>query len=414
VTRYRTGETLIFVVATTLMVVHALDDAVVHRQAGVGLSQHALAAVISVCAGLAGVVAFPRLRPGLRAALSFGFGVLALVNGLLHLRHVTLDGPAASDVTGVLAAGAGAVLIGLAIAIPWRHRGEGAATPKRRWAHRAVAVPVGLVAAIVVLGPIAIAITETHKYREPVGAAPSAAYERVGFSATDGLDLAGWYRPSRNGAAVLLVHGGGGDRTGAQAHAQLLARHGYGVLLYDARGRGDSEGSPNSYGWGWEKDAAGALDFLGRRGDVEPGRIGALGLSTGADILIDTAARRDDIAALVTDGAAALSFEDWHRLRAVDIAEPSGWVMFSAIRVLSGDSPGPALEDQVARIASPLLLISAGHDVERDFNVDFAHAASAPVEHWNLPEAQHTAAIRQRPAEYERRVVAFFDRALLR
>jgi hypothetical protein len=146
---------------------------------------------------------------------------------------------------------------------------------------------------------------------------------------------------------------------------------------------------------------------------VERGRIGALGLSTGADILIDTAARRDDISALMTDGAAALSFEDWHRLRAVDIAEPSGWVMFSAIRVLSGDSPGPALEDQIARIASPLLLISAGRDVEREFNVAFAHAARAPVEHWNLPEAQHTGAIRQRPAEYERRVVTFFDEALL-
>jgi uncharacterized protein len=414
VTRYRSGEALVFLVATTVMVVHALDDAFLHRQAGVGLSQHALAAFISVCAGVAGIVAFPRLRPGLRAVLSFAFGALALVNGLLHVRHIALDGPAASDLTGVLAAGAGAVMIGLAIAIPWRHRGEGAATSKRRWMHRAVAVPVGLVAAIVVLGPIGIAITETHKYREPVGAAPSAAYAPVAFSASDGLDLAGWYRPSRNGAAVLLVHGGGGDRTGAAAHAQLLARHGYGVLLYDARGRGESEGSPNSYGWGWEKDAAGALDFLKGRDEVEPGRIGALGLSTGADILIDTAARRHDVAALVTDGAAALSFEDWHRLRGVTVAAPSGWVMFSAIRVLSGDSPGPALEDQVARIASPLLLISAGHDVERDFNVDFAHAARAPVEHWNLPEAKHTGAIRQRPAEYERRIVAFFDDALRR
>jgi uncharacterized protein len=413
-TRYRSGETLVFVVAATLMGVHALDDAFVHRQAGVGLGQHAVAGAISLAAALAGVAAFPRLRPGLRAALSFGFGALALVNGLLHLRHITLDGPADSDLTGVLAAGAGAVMIGLAIAIPWRHRGEGAATSKRRWAHRAIAVPAGLVAAIVVLGPIGIAITETHKYREPIGAAPSAAYERVEFSATDGLDLRGWYLPSRNGAAVLLVHGGGGDRTGAAAHAQLLARHGYGVLLYDARGRGESEGSPNSYGWGWEKDAAGALDYLERRADVQAGRIGALGLSTGADILIDTAARRHDIAALVTDGAAALSFEDWHRLRSVDLAEPSGWVMFNAIRVLSGNAPGPPLEDQVARIASPLMLISAGHDVEREFNVAFAHAARAPVEHWNVPEAGHTAAIRQRAAEYERRVVAFFDAALHR
>jgi hypothetical protein len=414
VTRYRAREALVFVVATVLLTVHALDDAFVHPGPGLGLGQHALAGAISIVAAIAGIALFPVLRPGLRAALSFSFGALALVNGLLHVRHITLSGPAASDLTGVLAACAGAVMIGLAIAIAWRHRGEGAATSKRRWVGRAVAVAAGLVAVIVVLGPIGMAITETHKYREPIGAAPTAAYERVEFSATDGLDLRGWYLPSRNGAAVLLVHGGGGDRTGAAAHAQLLTRHGYGVLLYDARGRGESEGSPNSYGWGWEKDAAGALDYLERRADVQAGRIGALGLSTGADILIDTAARRHDIAALVTDGAAALSFEDWHRLRSVDLAEPSGWVMFNAIRVLSGDAPGAALEDQVARIASPLMLISAGHDVEREFNVAFAHVARAPVEHWNLPEAQHTGAIRQRPAEYERRVVSFFDATLLR
>ena len=40
-----------------------------------------------------------------------------------------------SDVTGVLAAAAGLVLIGLAAAIPWLHRGTG------RWLGRALAVP---------------------------------------------------------------------------------------------------------------------------------------------------------------------------------------------------------------------------------------------------------------------------------
>ena len=142
------------------------------------------------------------------------------------------------------------------------------------------------------LGPIAMGVGATHKWREPVGAPPSAAYEDVTFRASDGLELAGWYHPSRNGAAVLVVHGGSSDRKGSVAHAKLLARHGYGVLLYDARGRGESEGSENNYGWDWSKDIAGALDFLERRDDVEPGRIGAVGLSTGADALIDVAAER--------------------------------------------------------------------------------------------------------------------------
>ena len=332
--------------------------------------------------------------------------MLALVNGAMHVGHINADGLGGGDATGVLAAVAGVVLVGLAVAIPWKHRGDGT----RR--SRAVAVPAALLASVVVLGPMAMGVSGTHKWREPVGAAPSADYEDVRFEASDGLELAGWYRPSRNGAAVLVVHGGSSDRKGSVAHARLLARHGYGVLLYDARGRGESEGSENNYGWDWSKDIAGALDFLEHRDDVEPGRIGAVGLSTGADALIDVAAERPDIAALVTDGAAAGSFEDWHRLRGDELGAAPGWVMFSTIRVLSGDPPSRPLEDQMRGIAAPTLLISAGTAEEREFNVLYDEAAGASVEHWNLPDAVHTHAIRSHRDDYERRVVSFLDVAL--
>jgi hypothetical protein len=39
----------------------------------------------------------------------------------------------------------------------------------------------------------------------------------------------------------------------------MLARHGCGVLLYDARGRGRSEGTQNAWGWGWPRDVEGAI-----------------------------------------------------------------------------------------------------------------------------------------------------------
>jgi pimeloyl-ACP methyl ester carboxylesterase len=184
------------------------------------------------------------------------------------------------------------------------------------------------------------------------------------------------------------------------------------VLLYDARGRGESDGSENNYGWDWAKDVAGALDFLMARGDVDADRIGALGLSTGADVLLEVAADRTDIAALVADGAAAGSFEDWDRLRETELGTVPGWMMFTTIRVLSGDPPGPALEDQVRRITSPTLLVSAGTAEEREFNELYDAAARGPVEHWNLPGAQHTHAIHTEPELYDRRVVGFFDRAL--
>jgi uncharacterized protein len=410
--RHRDGEALVFAAATAVALVHALDDAFVHRGPGLGLGQHALAGAIAIAAAVGAILAFPRVRPGLRAALAFSFGALALVNGATHAIHVGRYDAAGADLTGVAAAAAGVVLVALAAAIPWRHRDRRGVVPRgRRWARRAGAALGGLLGLVLVLGPIGMGVVATHKWREPIGAAPPA-FADVRFRASDGLELAGWYRPSRNGAAVLVVHGGSSDRNGAIGHARMLARHGYGVLVYDARGRGRSEGRENNYGWDWPKDVAGALEFLRRRDDVDPTRIGALGLSTGADVLIEVAATRRDIAAVVADGTAAASYEDWHRLRGTEMGAVPGWVMFTTVRVLSGDRPGPALEDLAPRIDAPTLLVSAGTAEEREFSDLYERAAGGRIAHWNLPDARHTRAIHSHRAEYERRVVGHFDAAL--
>lgn len=409
-------ETTAFRAATAVAILHALDDAFLNRQPGVDLDQHALAAVISLAAGTGAVVAFPRLRPGFRAAISFMFGVLAIVNGALHVRHISLDGAAASDYTGVLALAAGVVLVLLGLAIPFLHHGEGARTRARRWVYRLVAVVAGALAVYVFLFPTSLAIIQTHKYREPIGSPPSAAYQTVSFTSSDGLELSGWYHPSRNRAAIIVIHGGGGDRTGAVRHAELLARHGFGALVYDSRGRGESEGSPVGFGWGWPKDVAGALAFLRERPDVDPERIGGLGLSRGADVLIQVAAEDRDLKAVVADGATGGSFADYRNLGEEAEGAPFYLTMYTAARVFSGSSPGEPLKELVARISpTPLLLISTGGSLpaERDFNRIYAKAAREPVELWDLPEVNHTAAIRERPEEYQRRVVRFFDNALL-
>jgi pimeloyl-ACP methyl ester carboxylesterase len=172
---------------------------------------------------------------------------------------------------------------------------------------------------------------------------------------------------------VILVHGGGSDRTGSRAHAELLARHGFGVLLYDSRGRGESEGRPNGAGWGWDKDVAGALTFLGKREDVDPDRIGALGLSTGANVLLEVAAERKDLNAVVADGAGMRSCADFRALDggAVWLGALVFCTMFAVQRVFSGSSPGKPFKDLVARLApTPLLLIAGGRgQFERDFKI---------------------------------------------
>ena len=72
-------------------------------------------------------------------------------------------------------------------------------------------------------------------------------------------------------------------RSGPQKHARMLIRHGYGVLLFDRRGEGASEGEPNAFGWTGDRDLHAAAAFLRSRRDVDAERIGAIGLSVGGE-----------------------------------------------------------------------------------------------------------------------------------
>ena len=406
--RFRTPDAAVFGGAVGVALVHVLDDAVWHRGPGVGLGAHALLAAVAVLAGVAAVAAFGRVRPGARSALAAAVAVPALANGARHVMHVVDEGPAGGDVTGLAAAAAGLTLLGLAATIPWRHRAE----RPGRWRTRALATVAGLAAAVGLALPVTLGIVETHAQRSDIGEPPSPAYQDVSFRATDGLRIAGWFLPSRNGATVIAIHGGGSDRRGPLDHVKMLASHGYGVLVYDARGRGESEGSPNSYGWGWQKDAAGALAYLRSRRDVDPERIGALGLSSGADTVIDLAAHHPELAAAVSDGGAMRTFEDIRRTYGLSLDSAPGWILFRTVAALSTDGAPEALVDLVGRTRSPLLLISAGTRDELDFNLDFARAGGPATEHWNLPDSSHTQPIRTHRGEYERRVIAFLDREL--
>ena len=81
-----------------------------------------------------------------------------------------------------------------------------------------------------------------------------------------------------------------------------------------------------------------------------------------------------------------------------------GWIMFKTMEVLSGDPQSPALEDRVRRLRQPMLMVSAGTAEEYEFGVLYDRVGNANVEHWNLPDATHTAAIRQEAKPYEARV----------
>ncbi len=106
-------------------------------------------------------------------------------------------------------------------------------------------------------------------------------YEDVVMFAADGVTPRGWYIPSQNGAAIIALHGAGGNRTQLVRLAQFLAQAGYGVLLFDLRAHGESDGTlfPMTDD---SQDVAPVVAYLQGRQDVDPERIGAVGLSLGA------------------------------------------------------------------------------------------------------------------------------------
>jgi hypothetical protein len=135
--------------------------------------------------------------------------------------------------------------------------------------------------------------------------------------------------------------------------------------------------------------------------------------------MIEAAGESDGLKALVSEGAGIRSIrEAWAipdtrtRLEATLVHA----AVTPAVALFSNTLPPPSLEDLSAEIAPrSLLLIYAkpGSGGEAELNEVFYDAAREPKTLWLVPGADHTDGIEAEPAEYERRVVGFFDRALL-
>jgi len=87
--------------------------------------------------------------------------------------------------------------------------------------------------------------------------------------------------PSQNGTAIIAAHARNGNRTGMIYHADFLAKHGYGVLLFDLRGHGESQGKCGSTA-GRSSGYFGCAGLPAEPAGREANRIGALGLSRAA------------------------------------------------------------------------------------------------------------------------------------
>ena len=393
---------------------HLFDDAFIQPEAGTSAGDHLISGGLMVGVLALFAALYPRLRQAARGWLALSVGLLAFGAGLAVPGYQTThDGPSGSDFTGLVAAMGGLLLALIGVALIWASR----RTDGRWWwrvVRRAAIGVAAVVLAFQVLFAAGYAYVITHLPRESVAAADlGAPHQEVTIRTDDGLDLAGWYVPSRNGAAIVIVHG----RIKTIEHSRMLVRHGYGVLLFDSRGRGESEGDPSMLAWEGERDVRAALEFLKAQPDVDPNRIGGLGLSVGGETLLQTAAHTEDLRAIVSEGAGIRSVKEYAELPSSLekwIGLPHVAMLTAATALYTGGMPPGNLMDLVERIAPrPVLLIHAGPGQGGEIlNADYAEAIGESATVWEINGGGHMKALKEHPAEYEQRVIAFFDQAL--
>ncbi|MGA2652342.1 MAG: alpha/beta fold hydrolase [Terracidiphilus sp.] len=244
-------------------------------------------------------------------------------------------------------------------------------------------------------------------------------------TAEDGVTLRAWsLRPANgNGDAVILLHGVADNRMGMLGYADLLLRHGFAVLLPDARAHGQSGGDVVTYGAKEAGDVRRWFDWVEQADG--PRCVDGLGNSMGAAVLLESLRTTPGFCAVVAESPFAnfreASFDrmgqwtgtaPWFGRTMLRPAVETG-ILYSRLRYgvdLGRDSP----EDAVAASKVPVLLIHGKRDDNLPaYNSEMILARSRSrgnaVALWEPAEAGHTGAARAEPEEYERRVVGWFE-----
>ena len=222
--------------------------------------------------------------------------------------------------------------------------------------------------------------------------------EAVRFESSDGMMLSGWWMPPagyRASAgpmpAVVHAHGNAGNVESHAGISSFLTSYGFGVLVFDYRGYGASDGGRGDLRRErLVEDTIAAVRYVRSREDVDASRVGLMGQSLGVSFAATAAARLGDVPAV----ALVSGFASWKGI-ARDHAGVFGTMLMRG---------GVDTRDAMARLgATPVLVVHGTadeivpvHHAERI--VDAARSAGVPVEQILLDGARHNDAPEMHPA----------------
>ena len=289
-----------------------------------------------------------------------------------------------------------------------------------------LAILVGIVAIKWALHPARRVMRPPDEARaEAIAESNHAQLEEVSVLADDGARLRGWsMRPLNwNGNAVILLHGQSDNRAGMLGNAGLLLRHGYAVLLPDARAHGASGGDLATYGVLEADDLRRWFDWL-RQSETQH-CIDGLGESMGAAQLLASLREIHGFCAVVAESPFA-SFREASYDRLGEKLGTGPWAGRTLLRpaVEAGilyarwkygvDLELASPENAVAASTTPVLLFHG----KRDTNLPPRHSETIQAKNstcypqvalWEPAEAGHCGAAGAEPKEYERRLIDWFE-----
>lgn len=235
-------------------------------------------------------------------------------------------------------------------------------------------------------------------------------YQDVTLITKDELKLSAWYTPPKNGAVILIAHGYNDNRP--ESLYVMFAKHDYGVLTWDFRAHGDSEGDISTLGYYEQIDVEAALDFALAQEGVET--IGAWGGSMGASTVLLTASKRNEIKAVVADSAFP-SLEDVLRLNMpIEFLHP--FVLFFSEYQTGAQIEDVNIENVIGQISPRAVFIIDGWQggaVAMNSPYRLYNSANEPKELWVEDGVPHLGMFSNNPKRYENRVINFFDTWLL-
>ncbi len=246
----------------------------------------------------------------------------------------------------------------------------------------------------------------------------------VEFDGRGGERLSGWFVPPPAEVAtpwpvVLLVYGYGGYKEQMAGYAQFVHDAGFASFMFDMRGSGLLRDKAVTLGYKERWDMLDAARYLRTRDDVDPNRMGALGVSMGGATALLAAEADPAIRAIVADSAYA-RLQDMVRpgLRTF-IGTPA--MLFAPLIVRFAEMMLGIKSNQVqpavsaSKLGNRALFVIHGADdplTNPESATEIFRAASGPRELWVVPDCGHALGPAVSPDEYKARITNFLVRYL--